>query len=243
MAAPQEPGPIGLETMSSALPKAVNYHRWILGLLEPHVRSPLLEVGFGYGQYTEVLARHVRRLVALDADPQFIHAARALPRHVELRVADITDPTLPHTLGLEEFNTVVCLNVLEHIQDDAGSLRCFRDLLRPGGALLLLVPAHQALYGRMDALAGHCRRYSRRQLRQRLVAAGFSLRQLRYFNPLGALGWWINARFARPRTLSDGFINRQILLFDRYVQPLSRMLDRLTSPFFGQSLWAVAMRR
>jgi SAM-dependent methyltransferase len=228
--------------MSSAMPQAVNYHRWILGLLEPHVRSPLLEVGFGYGQYTAELARRVDRLVAVDADPQFVQPARSLPGHVELQVADISDPALPQKLGRAAFSTVVCLNVLEHIRDDAAALACFRDLLRPGGALLLLVPAHQALYGRMDALAGHCRRYSRRLLRQRLVAAGFSLRHLRYFNPLGALGWWINARFARPRTLSEGFINRQILLFDRYVQPVSRLLDRLTAPFFGQSLWAVAMR-
>jgi SAM-dependent methyltransferase len=242
MAGPGSPAPVGLETMSSAMPRAVNYHRWILSRIQPHARTPLLEAGCGAGQYTAALAGRVDRLVAVDIDPQLPARAADLPPNVELRVADLGDPRLPETLGRAAFSTVVCLNVLEHIPDDDGALRCFLELLRPGGALLLLVPAHPALYGRMDALAGHCRRYRRARLRRQLVDAGFAVRQLRHVNPLGGLGWWINARFAKPRTLSEGFVNRQILIFDRYVLPLSRLLDPLTAPFFGQSLWAVALR-
>ncbi len=136
----------------------------------------------------------------------------------------------------------MCLNVLEHIEDDVATLCMFREMLQPGGSLLLLVPAHQALYGRMDELAGHYRRYSRPHLERRFCEAGLAPQELRYFNPLGGVGWWLNAKLAKPRTLSDDAVNRQIRFFDRYVQPLSRVVDPLTAPFFGQSLWARATR-
>lgn len=230
------------EVMSSRIADAVNYHAWILSLIRPNLQSPALEVGFGYGQYTRLLAGLVDRLVAIDIDPAFLDAAGRLPAHVDLRTADITDPTLPEQLGRAAFGSLICLNVLEHIEDDEATLGYFREMLRPGGRLMLLVPAHQALYGPMDELAGHQRRYNRRLLCRRLTGSGFLIREARYFNPLGGVGWWVNARFAKPKTLSDPLINRQILLYDRFVQPLSRLLDPLTARFFGQSLWALAVR-
>ena len=131
---------------------------------------------------------------------------------------------------------------MEHIAEDGLALKNIRDCLRPGGCLLLVVPAHPALFGPMDALAGHWRRYTRQGLTEKLLAGGFMPRELYYLNPLGGLGWWVNAKLFKPRTLSDASVNRQILWFDRYIQPLSRLLSPVTRAFFGQSLWALARK-
>jgi SAM-dependent methyltransferase len=234
-------GPTGFSTMSSAMPEAVNYHRWLLGLIRPWLEGRALEVGFGYGQYTAELARHLKELVAVDCDPACVARLRR-PSNVVAVVADLTDPDFARQVGGGAFDVVVCLNVLEHLADDAGVLRQFAQVLRPGGRLLLIVPAHPRLYGPMDALAGHFRRYTRAGLGRLLTDTGFLCRALRYVNPLGAIGWWVNAKIIRPRDLSAPLVNKQILWYDRYVQPVSRWLDPVTRRFFGQSLWAVAER-
>lgn len=231
----------GFGTMSSSLPDAVRYHGWIVDLLRPHLGRTVLEIGVGYGQYTRVLAPLVDRLTGVDIDPQCL--TQPLPPNVRPVLADLASDDFAARVGEGVHDTAVCLNVLEHVDDDLLALRSLRAALGRRGRLLLLVPAHPALYGAMDRLAGHFRRYTRRLLRQRLEEAGFRIVALRHINPLGGLGWWANARFGRPQTLSDPAINRQILLFDRYVQPLSRWLTPLTGRWFGQSLWAVAERR
>lgn len=233
-------GPVGFQTMSSELPNAVRYHDWILRLIRPHLHGDGVEVGCGYGQYTRALALHVRRLLAVDCDPQCLEGLEDCPTNVRTSRADLTTAAFSERVGPASFDVAICLNVLEHIPDDVAALRSLWQVLRPGGSLCLLVPAHQRLFGPMDVLAGHHRRYSRKRLCWRLGAAGFKVLQLRYFNPLGALGWWANARVVKPSHLSDPRVNRQILFFDRYVQPLSRILDYFTNRFFGQSLWAVA---
>jgi len=228
--------------MSSALPEAVNYHRWILDLIRPYAAGYLLEVGFGYGQYTRPLAALVDRLVAIDVDPRCLAIGQSLPENVELMLADLSEEDFAARVGEGRHDAAVCLNVLEHLEDDLGALCSLAACLRPGGHLLLLVPAHPALYGPMDKMAGHFRRYTRSGLRAQFEGAGLGLRVLSYVNPLGGLGWWVNARFGKPTGLSDPSINRQILWFDRYVQPLSRLLTPLAARFFGQSLWAVGVR-
>lgn len=235
-------GPTGYSTMSSALPDAVNYHRWLLALVTPWLRGHGLEIGFGYGQYTRELARHVDRLLAVDVDPQCLENFRDRPDNVDLMIADLTDLEFAKRVGVASFDAIVCLNVLEHIDDDMLVLRQFREALRPGGRVCLIIPAHAGLYGPMDAMAGHFRRYSRPDFRERLVRAGYRVRELSYINPLGALGWWVNAKVLKPKDLSAPLVNRQILLYDRYVQPVSEWLNPVTTRFFGQSLWAVGER-
>lgn len=235
-------GPTGFSTMSSALPDAVNYHRWLLDLVAPWLRGRAMEIGFGYGQYTRELARHVDRLLAVDVDPECLDQFQDRPPNVDVTIADLTDPAFAEKVGVGTFDAIVCLNVLEHIDDDRGVLKQFHKALRPGGRVCLIIPAHVALYGPMDEMAGHFRRYSRPQFQERLVSAGYEVRRLSYINPLGALGWWVNAKVLKPKDLSAPSVNRQILLYDRYVQPVSKLLNPLTTRLFGQSLWAVGER-
>jgi SAM-dependent methyltransferase len=132
------------------------------------------------------------------------------------------------------YDSVLCLNVLEHVADDEEALRRFRDQLRSGGRLLLLVPAHRFLYGGYDRAAGHERRYDRAPLRALLARTGFNLEELRHVNPVGGLGW---LGCVRARS-GDQWPAKSFETFDRLV-PVLRHLDRLRLPF-GLSLWAVA---
>ena len=103
-------------------------------------------------------------------------------------------------------------------------------------SLLLLVPAHPAAYGRIDAVLGHERRYRKRELGARLQAAGFEVARLRHVNPVGIAGWFVTSRLLRAEQMPSG----PLRLHDRLV-PVLRLIDRLPVPF-GLSLWAVARR-
>jgi SAM-dependent methyltransferase len=130
----------------------------------------------------------------------------------------------------------VCFNVLEHIADHAAALSQFQAVLRPGGRLLLLVPAHPTLYGAIDRVVGHERRYTVDAVRRLLEQSGFAHEIVRYVNPVGAVGWLVASRFVRSHTVPAA----PLRVYDRFV-PALRLLDRAHLPF-GLSVWAVARR-
>ena len=135
-------------------------------------------------------------------------------------------------------DSVVCVNVLEHIEDDVAALRAMADIVVPGGVIVLLVPAFDALYGPIDRNLGHYRRYRRRALAALCSSMGLEIRKLHYVNSVGFFGWWVNARLLKRETQSDG----QIAVFDRWLVPVFSALEAAVPPPFGQSLLAVLRR-
>lgn len=135
---------------------------------------------------------------------------------------------------LGTFDSVLCMNVLEHITDDVEALRRFRGLLRPGGAALLLVPAHPLLFGEIDRSVGHERRYTKARLARALHSASLAVEDLRHVNPVGAVGWMVAGRDLRRKDVPG----RLLRLYD-HVVPAVRLLDPVRLPF-GLSLWVVA---
>jgi SAM-dependent methyltransferase len=183
--------------------------------------------------------------MSIDLSPESVAAMRThfAGQNFDATVGDICDPTLVTTLTPEEFDTVLCLNVLEHIRDDRRALDSMATLLRPrGGRLFLFVPAHPRLFGSPDVLAGHFRRYTRRGLIEAVEGAGLVVRRATYFNGLGAIPYFLNSRVLRPRSLG-GHVNTQIVLFDRLAVPLLRRIERLLPMPFGQSLVVLAEAR
>jgi SAM-dependent methyltransferase len=217
--------PYSLDRMA----EADRYNAWLLERARPYLGTRVLEIGAGIGTFTGVLAEG-REVVAVEPDSALVPSLRAAAptAHVVEGEIDAAPPG--------PYDSIVCFNVLEHIPDHAASLAQFNERLRPGGHLLLLVPAHPFLYGTLDRAFEHERRYGKRALDRLLRAAGFDVVALRRVNPVGALGWFVSSRLLRRDEIPAG----PLALYDRIV-PVLRLLDRVELPV-GLSLWAVARR-
>ncbi|MFP5246517.1 MAG: glycosyltransferase [Thermoanaerobaculia bacterium] len=214
-----------------------NYNNWIWQAIAPYVGNRVLEVGAGIGNMTRVLyGRDL--IVATDYELPYVHILQnRFSRNPTIKVERI-DLESDDTLELKkyEFDTVVCLNVLEHIEHDSAALRRLYEVLVPGGRLALFVPADQALFGTMDTQVGHFRRYSREELQARIEEAGFTTEKIVYQNVFGRFGWWLNGRVLKRTHLPSG----QSRLFDAFVPLLRRVEPR--NPRKGLSLIAIARK-
>jgi SAM-dependent methyltransferase len=139
-------------------------------------------------------------------------------------------------LKAEALDTVVCMNVLEHIEDDAATLKDFADVLPSGGRLVLLVPSLKALYGTLDQHLHHFRRYSRAELEDKVGGAGFRIETLRYLNRPAVPGWWFNSRVLKRRVMPKGQLR-----FFKWLMPLLK-LEEKNPPSFGLSLLVLARK-
>ena len=235
--------PVGRDTMSSRLESATNYHRWTYEWIERHVRGRILDIGGGTGNHLAFLkGAHIH---SVDVSEHTVDELRSRHRDVpnwSFEVGDIVDPALVERLRPASFDTVLSCNVFEHIERDDVAFDHAAKLLKLDGNLVLLLPAHQRLYGSMDRLAGHFRRYSREQIRMRLHSVGLEPVVLRYVNLVGAIGWFVNNRLVSHRDLSSSSINGQIAVFDRLLIPVLRRIERGRSVPFGQSLVCVARK-
>ena len=235
------PIPVGAETYSSAMADAKNYISWILDSFSEYLAAPVLEIGVGHGSYADAL-RNYGDYLGVDIDPTSVEEARRRLPDLDFRTVDVTSPAFVELANERQLRTIICLNVLEHIDDDAQAVTNLARGLQPGGHLLIIVPALELLYNDLDRLAGHHRRYSRDQMRSRLLDAGLDVVRCDYFNSIGGLGWLAN-RALRHGSLNDNAVNTQITLFDKWLVPISRLTDPATRKFFGQSVIAVGRKR
>ncbi len=216
--------------------RAVNYFAWLHSLAEPHLGRRVLEVGCGLGNFTQRIAK--RDLVlGIDTESACIdrHRARfAASPHVLTRQQDILAAGFEELAAPHHPDSIVCLNVLEHISDDAEALRRMRAILPCGGRAVLVVPAFDALYGPIDRALAHYRRYSKPGFTALAQSAGFEVEALRYVNFCGFFGWWANRVLKRSEQSAT-----QIAIFDALIAPVFSRLERLAEPPVGQSLFAV----
>jgi SAM-dependent methyltransferase len=226
--APVYSGIDNLELMEEAR----RYNAFLRHTVESVIRpgDRVLDFGAGTGVLARPLSASACRLSCVEPDPEL----RA--RLCALGIA--AEPTLD-AIPYESIDTIYTVNVLEHIEDDAGAVAALTQRLRRGGRLLVYVPAFPALYSSMDRNVGHVRRYRRGELTRLLRNAGLATERVSYCDCLGFLASLIFKQIVSD----DGTINRSALLaYDRYVFPLSRMLDRIADRYFGKNLLAIARR-
>jgi len=216
--------------------QAANYFAWQGRLVLPQVGRRAIEVGCGIGNFTGMLLDR-EAVLAVDVDAACIERLRQRCRNRPNLHACVCEPSSGAFADLARWrpDTCICLNVLEHIEDDARALAAMASVLVPGGAIVLLAPAFQALYGPIDRNLRHYRRYSRESVARLAQVTGLVIRTLHYVNAIGFLGWWMNAHVFRREAQSAA----QIRIFDRWIVPWMSRLEGIAPPPFGQSLFAV----
>lgn len=220
------------------LARAPRFHSWMAETIRGYCGQRLLEIGSGVGNLTRKLVPRTQ-YVASDINPLYLDALAALSierPYLKTSYCDVTDVASFPRLETG-FDTVVCLNVIEHLESDRHALSNMRSVLAEGGTAVILVPHNQWNFGTLDVVLGHCRRYSKESLRQAAEDAGFVVKDIFEFNRIGTPAWFLNGKILRRQT----FGLFQIWMLD-LLTPLFRRIDWLL-PFPGLSLIAVLERR
>jgi SAM-dependent methyltransferase len=237
---PPEPD-VGVDTLE-AFENAHKYNAWICERAQSAIGERVLEVGSGIGNIiSEVLSRpNVTSVVATDLQgsslailtDRFGHDSR-----LTTQVWNAENPP-PESLLTNKFDTVICSNVLEHISDHERALKNIREILKPGGTLVLLVPANPAIFSGLDEELGHFRRYTKDEVTRVLTVAGFKVDDLISHNLVGAIGWWWAGKIRGRRTLRASDTKN----FDKLV-PFLKHVDPLLTKVCGGGVSLIALAR
>ena len=216
------------------LARAPRFNAWMADVIRPYCGRRILEIGSGTGNLTRRLVPR-DAYVASDVNPLYLHTLRALTAdrpYLDVTLTDVTrGDSFPEIPG--GFDTVVCLNVIEHVDDDRGALENIRRVLSPNGKAIVLVPQGPQLMGTLDEVLGHKRRYTEATLRQLALDAGFELQELVPFNRVGTPAWWLNGKLLRRRHFGLAQVAALNVL-----TPVFRRIDRVL-PFPALSLIAI----
>ncbi|HEX6977270.1 MAG TPA: class I SAM-dependent methyltransferase [Patescibacteria group bacterium] len=219
-----------LEVMS----EAHFYNKWLFKQISYWVKGDILEVGAGIGNFTELL-KNKGKVTALDLNPDYI---KILKKNLQGRAGFGDIEKGKYFFKNRKFDTIICMNVLEHTKDDEEALRNMFNLSKKGGRLILLVPACSFAYSGMDEDLGHWRRYNKKEAEVKLRKAGFRIERSFYLNVFGLFGWWFNGKVLGKRNIHSG----QLKIFDTIAQPILK-LEEIIRPPFGLSVVTVGIKK
>jgi SAM-dependent methyltransferase len=245
MTAPEhfhETDPTGLQTLER-FAAATHFNRWLFDTVRPHCKGHVLEVGSGIGNISKLFLENKIRLTASDLREEYCDLLQqqfgnnpSLAGVVSIDLA-VPDFTQRYSHLLQQFDSVVALNVIEHIEDDKRAIDNCVQLLKRGGHLVILVPAFQTLYNLFDEELGHYKRYTGRSLRALEESAGLEVIHQQYFNVVGIMGWIVDGGILRKRLIP----RQQLLYFDKLI-PLIKLVDTITFHSFGLSTIAIGRK-
>jgi 2-polyprenyl-3-methyl-5-hydroxy-6-metoxy-1,4-benzoquinol methylase len=234
--------PFGTDVIDDSLEtieQLYEYNHWVFNTIRPYLGDDVLEVGSGTGNITQFLAMYSKRVVGLEPVDHF--ASRFNERfehmsHVSSKVGYLHELSEP-TESRNAFDSVVSCNVLEHIEDHVGAVKQMADQLRPGGKVILFVPAGPFALGKLDRELGHYRRYTKRSIKNTIEQAGLTWETGKYNNAIGLLGWFVNSVLLRRTTVPT----KQAKLVDK-LTPLLSAIERYLPIPFGQSVMGVGRK-
>jgi SAM-dependent methyltransferase len=211
---------------------------WLHSKIADGIHGEALEIGSGIGNMTELIRPAATHLVATDTEPHYLEELRARfasDPNVQVVPYDL-DADPPAEVAARQYDAIVAINVIEHIADDHRLVARLAALLRPGGKLLIYVPACPFAYGTLDVALGHHRRYTPETLSALLRSASLEPTPPTYVNLLGLASWFVGGRILRRKRLAPWSVG----LFERLV-PLVRLEDHVRLPI-GLGLWTQALK-
>lgn len=223
-------GHLTLESMS----KASWYNTWTTQIFKTYLKGDILEVGCGIGSFTKTLTSY-GNVYAFDTDRTSVSLTKKAVKNAKVGFGDIEEGTY---FFKKTFDTVVCINVLEHVKQDQKALSHMVSLLKPKGTLILLVPAHPMLFGDIDQAIGHYRRYTKKDIQTMLKKNKLKITYIRGINFLGALGWLISGKILHEVTVNE----KKLKLFDK-VAPFILPVEKVIEPPIGTSILAIAQKK
>lgn len=216
----------GSQTLAR-LSRAPRFNAWMADVIRPYCGQKVLEIGSGIGNLTAQLVPR-EKYFATDINPLYLQSLRTLEvdrPYLRTQFCDVTKKeSFPKIEG--GFDTVVCLNVVEHVEDDTAAMENIRDVLAPGGRAIVLVPRGEKLYGTLDEVLGHVRRYEPETLRALADRAGFEVKEIVEFNRVGTPAWWLNGTVMRRRKFGLG----QVLALNALTPVFRKVDDALPLP-------------
>ncbi|MEK7176079.1 MAG: methyltransferase domain-containing protein [Patescibacteria group bacterium] len=219
---------------------AENYHQWILDQFKPFLGNHVLEVGAGRGDFSVALlnSEKISGLVAIEPSKEmYPMLERRLKEdsRVIFHQAVFADMYRKYR---EYFDSVIYVNVLEHVENDAQELTYIRESLKEGGRVCIFVPTLPWLYSKFDASVGHYRRYTKKQLRQLLEQNGFKIEKISYFDIVGIVPWFIFIKL-----LGGKLGTSNVLLYDKIIVPLMRRIESVITAPLGKNLIAIGIKK
>ena len=233
-------------TELEAMSVASNYHSWILEIFKPYLGAHLVEVGAGIGSFSElILTQHVCKTLSLvePSDSMYeqlrIHL-RQLDSGVTVDLYHATFVAAADLIKSEQApDSIIYVNVLEHIADDEGELEAVRRTLSASGRVFIFVPALKWLFGAFDERVGHVRRYSKSELEQKLRRAGFKILRSSYFDFPGIAPWWFMYCLMRSVTMDP----EAVRFYDQFIIPTVRRIESVVTMPIGKNVIAIAEKR
>lgn len=232
-----------LKSSGLVLVRSSNYNIWQYEQFRKYVGDRVLEIGCGLGNMTQYLIQDAKYLLSVDTRHEAVEFTKQrlanLTENMNFNVEclDLFNEGLNRYFG---FDTIVLSNVLEHIKDDLDAMRKCHDMLSPtSGKLLLIVPAHQFLYGTLDKESGHWRRYSKNDIIKLANESNFKVIDLYPFNFIGALGWYVNYCLLRRKNTNNDESSLQVSLYDKLLVKPSKYIESKIRPPIGISYIAI----
>ena len=226
----------GLDVLN-VIAAADKFNNWMYQTIKPFLKGNILEIGSGIGNITQCVINDNFKVTASDIRDNYCAMLQDRfgenPYLNEIRNIDIVHPEFDNEYKdlFDKFDSIVALNIVEHVENDGLAIKNCKKLLRQEGNLIILVPAYMGLYNQFDKELEHFRRYTKSTLEKIFIAAGLKINKTQYFNFIGILGWWFSGRILRKKTIPGG----QMKLYNTLV-PIFKLVDKVMLNKVGLSV-------
>ena len=222
--------------IQEGMKKAKEYNKYLFFNIQPFIGKRILEIGCSIGNITDFFIDKgfVCGIDIIEEAVKTINKKYKKKKNFKAVLLNAEDKKI---LKLKRYNfdTIVCINVLEHIEKDTLTLRYFYKLLKKKGRLLLIVPAHKWLYGSVDKSDHHYRRYTKKEVIKKVKGAGFKIKRIHYFNFFGIFGWFLNGKILKKEMVDSSMLSFYDKLF-----PILVRIEKFFPGLIGLSIVCIA---